>query len=147
MATFTFVDAETAGTSGILDAIQEMFQRCGLPPAATLETGGSGRAGRAEEILDRVLARTLRQGWHCSIRRKVDLTAVDVGAGVFKITVPTNAFNIRTDDKDAWRPVTEISGFLFDLFNGAILARTVTLADAAVSRRLRHRIGRTTLQR
>ena len=70
-------------------------------------------------ILARVLARTLRQGWHCSIRRKVDLTAVDVGAGVFKITVPTNAFNIRTDDKDAWRPVTEVSGFLFDLFNGA----------------------------
>lgn len=119
MATVTFTDASAAGTSGILDAIQEMFQRCGLPPAKALDTGGAGRAGRAEEILDRVLARIMRQEWHATVLRKEDLTAVDVGGGVFNITVPTNAFNIRTDDKDAWRPVTERSGLLFNLYNGA----------------------------
>ena len=119
MATVTFTDASPAGTSGILDAIQEMFQRCGLPPAATLDTGGAGRAGRAEEILDRVLARIMRQGWHTTIHRQVDLTAVDVGGGVFNISVPTNAFNIRTYGKDLWRRATERSGLLFNLFNGA----------------------------
>ena len=82
--TFTFEDGSeaTGGSSATLDAVNEILEAIGEPPATTLDTGGTSEVAEAEIFLDRFNKRVQKRGWYVGQEEDVELNFASVSLTV-----------------------------------------------------------------
>lgn len=87
--------------SATLDAVNEMLEAIGEPPATSLDTGGTSEVAEAETILTRVRKQMLTRGWAANtlVNRKHAPTTgtkkVSFSSSVLGITAPTDRYGWR----------------------------------------------------
>lgn len=82
-----------------LEMLNQVMEAITLPPASSLPSAGSDTTSiyaRGEDLLDRVGREVVSRGWAGNFVHGKELTAADVGSGVFKIDLDTavNSSNV-----------------------------------------------------
>jgi hypothetical protein len=104
-----------------LEAVNRILTESGQNYAAALDA--SGAAGRspqavAERFLDYMTERYQFSGNADNVRPATEISATDIGAGVYKFLTPDNTLKVRGVFKDANKVYDIVDGYLFDRHAG-----------------------------
>lgn len=119
-----------------LEAVNELLEAIGEPPATVLDTGGTSIEAEAETILNREKRRVLGQGpatlgaWHSTLLKETKFSLDGVAPGA------TPTFKDYIAVRWASRPylrVTVRDGVLYDMENDASLTTGTVTLDVATN--------------
>lgn len=106
-----------------LEAVNEMLEALGEPPATALDTGGTSEVAQAETILDREHERLLRRGWAANTILEREYTPdgsdqiVLDPATVLSIRPVLSGYGNQPRSTDTEKRVAIRDGKLYDLIN------------------------------
>lgn len=93
-----------------LQAVNRIFNKCGIGSVSALDTGGASLASEAERLIDSVSMEVQAEGWHFNIRTNVEV-APD---GSDNIVVPSGTIAMDTDGESVNIDTAQVGDKLYN---------------------------------